>query len=832
MSKRQVHGVGAAEELARGLVIRDARPLSRVVLDALRSAPALGIITLVSAMVVAVAPALFDVVPMLFALYLLIARPAPISLPAMKPMWSGELDPNDRNPGTKQPNKAEGIAYFGNRDEDGAEYWHHMRGLVRHLFFLGTTGAGKTEGLVSLLINALVWASGFFYSDGKGDVKLFASLFSAARIFGREDDLFCLNFMTGNADASVRRSDKLSNTYNPYIVGSASSLIQLTVNLMDSSGSGKGGDMWQGRAISFISVVLPCLVDKRDYGGMLLHVGEIRAHLPFVKLYDMMEDPNVREENREKIAAFLKDVPGFRPEKKKDQSNTFFEQYGYQQMQFTRILSSLADTYGHIFKSDLPEVNLRDAVVNRRMLITLLPALELSRAELGNLGKIVVAGLKGMMGGNLGNRLEGSKRQILDARATNAPTPYFAVFDEFGYYMPEDTALMWAQARSLNFSLCVAGQDLQAFFRTSREETMAVFSNCNLKIIGKLEDPKDTWELIKARAGTAKVVEADGYEADDGIVGTGIRPGRGAKIVTADRISLTDLLDQVEGEVHILEGSRITRGSLFYAAPKPAAEYRLNHFIKVRPVSREDALALMSETDSLLAFLSGEDRLSPETPRDPFFRYVAELERSKAGRHLLGQRKGLEYGIALLMSYDVSPVVDPAGDGGGGGYQNKPAPVPDEPQSAGAAAAADLGGVTQRDPDDHEFDVDHIPLDSVNVFEQHPVGLEDAAFDEGALYATAAAEAVSVALGRSYGFDARLKGFLDAQAIGDGLTALGKALGADAEPAALASREVMKSAAAATIYPPSPKPVIGDGASEAMEAALGRLQGFSEGGSR
>lgn len=821
MAKRQYQGVAASEELARQLVIRDARPLSRVVGDALRSAPAVGIATLVSAMLVAVFPALFDVLPVAFGLYLLIAKGATISLPAMKPMWSGELDPNDRNPSTKQPNKGEGIAFFGNRDEDMAEFWYPMKGLLRHVFILGTTGAGKTEGLVSILINALVWSSGFFYSDGKGDVKLFASLFSAARIFGREDDIFCVNFMTGNADASVRRADKLSNTYNPYIVGSASSLVQLTVNLMDASGSGKGGDMWQGRAISFIGVVLPCLVDKRDQGGLLLHVGEIRAHLPFVRLYDMMEDPHVREENREKIAAFFKDVPGFRPEKKKDQSNTFFEQYGYQQMQFTRILSSLADTYGHIFKSDLPEVNLRDAVVNRRMLITLLPALELSRAELGNLGKIVVAGLKGMMGGNLGNRLEGTKREILDSRATNAPTPYFAVFDEFGYYMPEDTALMWAQARSLNFSLVVAGQDIQAFFRTSREETMAVFSNCNLKIIGKLEDPKDTWELIKARAGTAKVVESDGYEADDGIVGTGLRPGRGARIVTADRVSLADLLDQVEGEVHVLEGSRITRGSLFYAAPKPAADYRLNHFVKVRPVSREDALAMMSESDAMAAFLTGDGRLDMTTHRDPFFRYVATLEQSRVGRHLLAQRKGLEYGIALLVSYDVAPVIDPAGEVSGGGVQNTHKPAAVEPDSTRSEAVGVEESVD-------EFDVDRLPLESINVFERHPAMASDSSFDEGALYATAAADSVAVALGRAYGFDSVLKGRLDAQAIGDGLSELGIALRATREEATVAAREVMSTAASATTYPPTPKLVVGDDAEDAMEEALDRMQRLSE----
>lgn len=60
----------------------------------------------------------------------------------------------------------------------------------------------------------------------------------------------------------------------------------------------------------------------------------------------------------------------------------------------------------------------------------------------------------------------------------------------------EDTALMWAQARSLGFCLVAAGQDIQAFYRTSREETLAIFGSSNLKILGKLEDPLCIFQIF------------------------------------------------------------------------------------------------------------------------------------------------------------------------------------------------------------------------------------------------------------------------------------------------------------------------------------------------
>ena len=80
---------------------------------------------------------------------------------------------------------------------------------------------------------------------------------------------------------------------------------------------------------------------------------------------------------------FLLDVPGFSLEKfEKDaaQSGTFNEQYGYQQMQFTRILSSLADTYGHIYYTPAGEVNFKDIVTKSPAMDKIIRLAQKSRA--------------------------------------------------------------------------------------------------------------------------------------------------------------------------------------------------------------------------------------------------------------------------------------------------------------------------------------------------------------------------------------------------------------------------------------------------------------------
>ena len=92
-------------------------------------------------------------------------------------------------------------------------------------------------------------------------------------------------------------------------------------------------------------------------------------------------------------------------------------------MQLTRAFTSLADTYGHILRTELAEVDFRDVVLNRRILVVLLPALEKSPEELSNLGKIIVASLKAMMASGLGEEVEGEYREVIERKPTNSPTP-------------------------------------------------------------------------------------------------------------------------------------------------------------------------------------------------------------------------------------------------------------------------------------------------------------------------------------------------------------------------------------------------------------------------
>ena len=73
--------------------------------------------------------------------------------------------------------------------ETSKELWIARNGLLTHMLVLGTTGAGKTEPLVSLSFNCLAQGSGLMYLDPKAAPKLAARIYTMCRIMGRDDFL-------------------------------------------------------------------------------------------------------------------------------------------------------------------------------------------------------------------------------------------------------------------------------------------------------------------------------------------------------------------------------------------------------------------------------------------------------------------------------------------------------------------------------------------------------------------------------------------------------------------------------------------------------------------
>ena len=487
--------------------------------------------------------------------------------------------------------KLEGIYFFGNDIEFGnRELWFSDDQVRRHMLLFGTTGAGKTEALLSLCYNALITCSGFIFSDGKGTFELYFKIFATCRSLGMEDDLLLISFLTGEEDMHFATKIKYSNTLNPFADASTDAAVNLLVSLM-SEGSGDG--MWKDRASALMEAIMGLLVYRRDYQKRLISVGTIREALILNNIYKAWQDgkntsdptaPGYLSSNvLESLRSYLVSLPGFDESKEfKDQPGEIHEQHGFLFMQFTKLLGSLADMYGYIFNTQLSEVNFWDVVANRRILVVLLPTLAKSQNELSMLGKIIIACIKQMTASGLGKASEGYIKDTLWQNPTTAKTAFIAILDEFGYYSVPGTSVIPAQARGLGFFMIFAGQDFPAFAKNSKEEAESIKANCTIQICMKLQDERDTFEIFAKQAGQGEVAVTTGKNYNEN---SKLRENDNISYEKRERITFRDLNSQQSGEAHFFYNGVMSRGRFFYVKIKLDGDLKVivNQFIKVAP---------------------------------------------------------------------------------------------------------------------------------------------------------------------------------------------------------------------------------------------------------
>lgn len=506
-----------------------------------------------------------------------------------------KIDLNERSPKDDSPVAPEGITFFGNEIGTRKEVWFTNSDVRTHCLIFGTTGAGKTECLLSVCVNSLNQCSGFIYIDGKGDTSLWTKVFSLVAAYGRLDDLYLVNYMTSSVRQNIKNTEVFSHTMNPFSEADADTLTELLISLLPDSSDG----MWKGRASVFISALLKVLVYLRDQGQLLLDIDVIRKHFMLEKVIELSFRTDIPEQYIDGLRQYTVNLPGFKvptaakPNPKQDES--VGEQHGFITMQFTESFGLLSDTYGKIMRVQLPDIDFFDIVINRRILVVLLPALAKSKQNLGNLGRIIIASIKNMMATTLGSQVEGTKAQILDSKPTKSLSPYLTIFDEFGYYAVENSAVMPAQARSLGFFMIFAGQDFQAFKNGAKDESYSISANCAIKMCMKLEDTSDTYEIFKMAAGEDYFAESSSFEKEDGKT----KQSKNTNVVKKNVLDIKDLRKQNAGEATLLFKDKARRLKMFYADPKLSNFYQLNTFVEVEPPSGDEVREMINSQKSL-----------------------------------------------------------------------------------------------------------------------------------------------------------------------------------------------------------------------------------------
>ena len=486
-------------------------------------------------------------------------------LPFRMPMGLTGTDRGDPLPGRNGFARPEGIFFLGNRLQDKQELWLKAKDILTHCLLFGTTGSGKTETLVSLSYNALATASGLFYIDPKASPKLAVQIWQMARFLGRDDDFRVLNYGT-SGKVKGKSPRRLSNTNNPFTFGSAEALTQLLVSLMPASDG--ANSIFADKAQALISGVMYALVDLRDKGLLKLSTSIIRDSLALEKCVALALHPELDQESRASIQAALATSGWIAGRDLKEQPESFAEQFGYAQSYFGKALSSLTDTYSHIYGAEDGEVDFSDAIMQRRILVVLLPSLEKAPAELASLGKISLSAIRNACSVGLGANIEGDAADVLEALPTDAVGigPYLCIVDEYAAIVTPGFEVVLTQGRGLGIAAIVASQDYAGILEADKKGAQQMVANTCLKVFMRMQDAEKTWELIRGQAGQSTVLRTSGFNINEQI-SSDYRDANSTTVEQEDRVVLRDLQEQIESEAHFVFSGQIVRGDMFYANP-------------------------------------------------------------------------------------------------------------------------------------------------------------------------------------------------------------------------------------------------------------------------
>jgi intracellular multiplication protein IcmO len=627
MIRREITGPQTQYERTGEQGFRDVRPTTARLSDALRSSGS-GLILCGMAGATWVYPAALNLtlpISTLYAAWVLTRR---VILPLRLPRSAKRKDWNYPDPATRKPQRADGSFHVGTDVTTGQELWLTNTDMRQHAAIPGTTGAGKTTSILSLLANALAQGSGFVLVDGKADNTLYGQVLALARRYGREDDVLALNFL-------VASGVKESNTFNPFATGNADAIRELLASQLGELRSDDTNGVFRGRAVALIGTVAPVLVWMRDHRGITINIEKIRFALELPWIWTLAKNHIflVRDPNSSLVTeipvpempfdlvypllAYLGELPGYDisvpyNEQRSDKPS---EQHGYAIMYFTGTFAQMSISLGHIFKVGSGDVDMRDIVLNRRILVVNLPALENSDDTLAALGKIVVAGLRGMLAQLLGARLEGNPTEIFALKPSAGDNPFYVVFDEVAYYATSGMDRMLAMGRGLNVVFWLAFQEVSGIWARLGEKTQSLLGNANLTIAMRQQDANRTREWLQKTAGEASVTQATTYQG--GGVGQ-YREAQHAEVRQVSRIDWRDLQNLLEGEAIVMFGGRRIYAKVFYAKLDTSGPTRLSRPLMLSAPQSEEVLGDVSTTKTIIDNLvsgrtAGPDRVE-ESP--------------------------------------------------------------------------------------------------------------------------------------------------------------------------------------------------------------------------
>lgn len=150
-------------------------------------------------------------------------------------------------------------------------------------------------------------------------------------------------------DASPILLKAANHPHTVFLIADADSLAcELCGALEDSD----GGDMWKGRAMSFICAVTPVLTDMRDRGYLHLTPTSYMQYMELASLEEIVFEHNGRlgegfDQQCTALKNYIESLPDYdkSPSRCQNQSQKTQEQHGFIAMQVARSIGNLVDRY-------------------------------------------------------------------------------------------------------------------------------------------------------------------------------------------------------------------------------------------------------------------------------------------------------------------------------------------------------------------------------------------------------------------------------------------------------------------------------------------------------
>jgi len=354
--------------------------------------------------------------------------------------------------------------------------------VKRMAIVVGKAGSGKTVLLRGILEEILKVGAGAFIIDAKGTVDEIKRFIAMIYKYGREKDLFIMNFTNLNN----------THTINFLSYGNAMMLKEILMVLSSST-----EQKWKQVDEDFISALLKLLVYKRDNEGLKLSLDTMRDYLTLTTFlkeaikYRKSKDRAVIDYIRFVSTSLELDYDEFKSKDEKDleywqscnkkllgDSQGVYEA-GLAAKNWSGILTTLGSDYGAIFNVEYPDIDLFEAIQNNKIILVSLPTME-SEETAKKIGKLLLGIIKSV-----------ADQKI--KRTSESKIPFVFLLDEFGSFAIEGFGRFMSKARAL-------GMPMFLFFQSTAQidvvdeakglEKQEIFDNSDAFICLKNTDSK------------------------------------------------------------------------------------------------------------------------------------------------------------------------------------------------------------------------------------------------------------------------------------------------------------------------------------------------------